>query len=87
MVLDFQRALDHLENSLDDLRSKYMNVRIIKNFFKDDNTGEVRGYSGRVTSSDWSREDGSYMFHVVYDSDSDEEDMELWDVEQYKVSI
>ena len=63
-----------------------MNVRIIKNF-KDDNTGEVRGYSGSVTSLDWSREDGSYMFHVVYDSDSDEEDMELWDVEQYKVSI
>ena len=37
-----------------------------------------------VTSLDWSREDGSYMFHVVYDSDTDEEDMGLWDVEQYR---
>ena len=56
MVLDFQRTLDHLENSLDDLGSKYLNVHIIiiKNFTgKDDNTtGEVRGYSDSVTSLD-----------------------------------
>ena len=27
------------------------------------------------------------MFHVVYDSDSDEEDMKLWDVDKYKVCL
>ena len=84
LVLDFQRALDHLENSLEDLRVKYLNTRVVKNF-KDDNTGEVRGFSGSVTSLDWSRGHGCYMFHVVYDSDSDEEDMDLWEVENYKV--
>ena len=55
MILDFQRALDHLKNSLDDLTSKYITVHITNN------TGEVRGYSGSVTSLDWSREDGSYV--------------------------
>ena len=86
LVLDFQRALDHLENSLEDLRSKYLNTRVLKNF-EDEDTGEVRGYSGTVTSLDWSRAEGSYMFHVVYDSDSDEEDMDLWEVEKYKVDV
>ena len=28
--------------------------------------------------------DGCFLFHVVYDSDSDEEDMELWEVKKIK---
>ena len=83
LVLDFQRALDHLENSLDDLREKYVNTRVVKNF-RDDTTGEVRGFAGCVTSLDWSRDDGCFLFHVVYDSDSDEEDMELWEMKKYE---
>ena len=95
MVLDFQRALDHLENSLDgwlicDLRSKYERsyvLRIIKTF-KEDNTGEVSGYSIRVVSvtHHWIGVERMiviicFMWCMIH-NDSDEKDMELWDVDQ-----
>ena len=86
LVLDFQRALDHVENSLDDLRRKYLNTPILKNF-QDDSIDSVRGYKGSIVSLDWSREDGCYLFHVEYDSDSDTEDMELWKVKKYIVPV
>jgi len=84
LVLDFQRALDYVENNLDDLRRKYIDCRIEKDFH-DDNIDSVRGYKGTITSLQWSRDDGSYLFHVDYDSDSDTEDMELWEVKKYVI--
>ena len=76
MVLEFKRALSHVENNLTQLREKYLDARVLKDF--DDGTGRVRGYEGHVDCINWSRSEGSFLFHVVYDSDSDEEDMELW---------
>ena len=84
LVLEFQRALHHVENNLDDLRDKYMGINIIKEF--EDRNGNVRGFRGNINSVDWSRDDGCFLFHVVYDSDSDEEDMELWEIKKYESS-
>ena len=82
LVLDFKRALDYVENNLDDLRAKYIDRRIQKDF-KDDSIDRVRTYKGTISSLMWSRDDGCYLFHVDYDSDSDTEDMELWEVKKY----
>ena len=81
MMIDLERAINYLESSLDNLRRKYVDKRIVKNF--DEGDGTVRQYSGCISSVDWSRTDGTHLFHVVYDSDSDEEDMELWEVKKY----
>ena len=81
LFIDFQRAIEYLEDSLDQLRSKYVDKPIVKNF--EDGDGTLREYRGHISSIDWSRIDGNYLFHVVYDSDSDEEDMELWEIQKY----
>ena len=79
--MDFTRAIDHVENSLDDLQTKYLDTRIVRNFTQD---GVERAYAGTVNCVNWSRDDGCYLFHVTYDSDSDEEDLELWEVKKYQ---
>ena len=79
--MDFQRALDFVEYSLQDLQEKYMDTRVVKNF---DDGGNVRAYAGTINGVNWSKGDGCYLFHVVYDSDSDEEDLELWEVKKYQ---
>ena len=81
LVLDFQRAIDYLEGSLDQLREKYMDKRIVKQFENDD--GELQEYTGRVSAVDWDMTQCCYLFHVQYDADSDEEDMEVWQVKKY----
>ena len=63
------------------MRRKYVNKTIVKNF--DEGDGTVRQYRGYINTVDWSKTDGTHLFHVVYDSDSDEEDMELWEVKKY----
>ena len=40
----------------------------------------MRPYRGRCTDTFFSREDGHYLCHVGYDSDSDSEDMEQWEI-------
>ena len=40
-------------------------------------------YKGRCTDVFYSRTEGQYLFHVVYDSDSDDEDYELWEIAKY----
>ena len=47
LVLDFQSALNHVENSLKDLQEKYMDTRIVKNF-EDVDTKTVRAYTGTI---------------------------------------
>ena len=86
LVLDFQSALNHVENSLKDLQEKYMDTRIVKNF-EDVDTKTVRAYTGTIDRVDWSKGDGCYLFHVVYDSDSDDEDLELWEVKKYECDV
>ena len=81
MMIDFEKAVNFLEGSLDDLRRKYVNKTVVKDF--EDDTGTVRQFRGSINAVDWSKTDGAHLFHVVYDSDSDEEDMELWEVKKY----
>ena len=73
--IDFKAALLTIEHDLDDLRKKYVGTTIVKSF-RDEERGVVRPYRGRCTDAFFSREDGHYLFHVSYDSDSDSEDME-----------
>ena len=84
LTLEFNKSLSYVENNLDDLREKYLGTDIVKQF--EDRDGQVRGFRGEVSAVDWSRDDGCFLFHVVYDSDSDEEDMELWEVKKYETS-
>ena len=81
LVLDFQRALKHVQNSLQDLQKKYVDTRISRVF---DENGHERAYAGTINDVNWSRDNGCYLFHVSYDSDSDEEDLELWEVQKYQ---
>lgn len=82
LSIDFAAALRRVENNLDDLRRKYLGVTVTKPFF--DNTRHtVRDYSGEVTSVAWSPSSGCYLFRIEYDSDSDGEDMEHWELKKY----
>ena len=81
LALDFDRALNHVQNSLRDLQKKYVDTRICTNFSED---GHDRMYAGTINNVNWSRDNGCYLFHVSYDSDSDEEDLELWEVQKYQ---
>ena len=81
LATDFQRALNYIETNLTALREKYVDKPVVKKF--ENENGVLREYRGHISSLDWSRVDGEYLFHVVYDSDSDEEDMELWEVRKY----
>ena len=82
LVLDFDRALKYMENNLNDLKKKYIDKRICKLFT--DTDGNDRQYSGTIRSVGWSRAEGQYLFHVEYDSDSDEEDLYHWEVKKYE---
>ena len=75
LTIDLQRSLTQIENSLDDLRRKYMGRRVRK-LFHDIAINRVCDYFGQVTPVDFSSTSGCYLFHVMYDSDSDDEDME-----------
>ena len=63
-----------------------MDTRVVKNF-EDAVTKTVRAYTGTVNGVNWSKGDGCYLFHVVYDSDSDDEDLELWEVKKYECEV
>lgn len=80
--IDLESALQRLESDLDDLREKYVSAKIAKPFM-DNVRGEVRPYKGTVTDVHYSNSDGCYLFHVNYDSDSDDEDMEHWELKKY----
>ena len=80
--IDLDSALTHLENDLNTLRDRYGGTRVLKPFL-DDNTGTVRPYGGTVSEIHWSTQEGCYLFHIEYDSDSDDEDMELWELKRY----
>ena len=61
-------------------------MRISKPFI-DNNLPQpaVRNFKGTVTSVDYSRSEGCHLFHIEYDSDSDDEDLELWEVKQFSL--
>ena len=63
LVLDYERALTHVQNTLEDIRNKYLDTRISRNFTID---GEERVYAGTINHINWSRGDGCYLFHVSY---------------------
>ena len=81
LTINFEEALSHVENSLDDMR-KYIGCRVVKQFF-DEDVGHDRDYAGHVQSVDFNVADGCFLFHVSYDSDSDDEDMEHWELKKY----
>ena len=61
---------------------KYLHTRIIKPFY-DDRAHEIRDYAGTVVSVDWSQTEGCYLFQIDYDSDSDDEEKEHWELKKY----
>ena len=73
--LDLERPCREVERNLLDVRKRYLNVKVVKPFV-DGATGEVRPYTGHVEQVAWDINEGCYMFHVRYDDDGDEEDME-----------
>ena len=81
--IDKNTALSCMEHDLDNLRDKYVNKRLAKRFQDDNNNGIVRPYKGTVSDVFYSKPEGHYLFHVIYDSDSDDEDMEQWEVVQH----
>ena len=77
-------ALSCVEKNLDVLRDKYVNKRLSKRFRDDKHPQKiVRPYRGQVTDVWFSKTDGHYLFHVTYDSDSDDEEQEQWEVSQH----
>ena len=82
LTIELQQALDYVQNSLQDLRKKYIDRRIKKPFM-DETLGQVRDYGGVVTGVDFCAADGCYLFKINYDSDSDDEDMEHWELKNY----
>ena len=82
LTIDFKKALTQVENSLTDLRKKYVDRRL-KKPFHDEEQDRVRDYYGSVVSVDFVATEGCYVFHVQYDSDSDDEDMEHWELREY----
>ena len=82
LTIDFKKALTQVENSLGDLRKKYVDRRV-KKPFHDEDLDRVRDYHGSVVSVEFAATEGCYVFHVEYDSDSDDEDMEHWELREY----
>ena len=80
--IDKNTALSCLEYDLDNLREKYVNQRLAKRF-QDDDKDVVRPYKGTVTDVFYEKADAHYLFHVTYDSDSDDEDLEQWEISEY----
>ena len=80
--IDLTAALSTIEHDVERLREKYLDAEVSKNFH-DEVLRQVRPYKGRCTDVFYSRTEGQYLFHVVYDSDSDDEDYELWEIAKY----
>ena len=80
--LDLDRACREVERNLLQLRKRYLHVKVVKSFV-DGVTGEVKPYSGHVEQVAWDSSEGCYMFHVRYEDDGDEEDMEHWELKKY----
>jgi len=43
----------------------------------------VRNYEGTVKGVEFSSTEGCFLFEVEYDSDSDDEDLEHWELKKY----
>ena len=84
--IDVNIALSTLEHDIEELRAKYVGKSMAKNFKDEGRGGAVRPYKGRCTDVFYSKDDGHYLFHVSYNSDSDSEDMEQWEISKCIVS-
>ena len=60
------------------LQKDYVGKRVSKNFCDDE--GNRRPYLGTVRYVHWVQSEAQYCMHVSYDSDSDSEDMEEWEL-------
>ena len=78
--IDLDMELSTIDHDLKELQSKYVGKRVSKDFNDVDRGGDVRPYKDSCTDAFYSREDGHYLFHVSYDSDSDSEDIEQWEI-------
>ena len=74
--------LSNMQSNLLQLRKRYLHIKVVKSFV-DGVTGEVKPYSGHVEQVSWDSSEGCYMFHVRYEDDGDEEDMEHWELKKY----
>ena len=81
--IDLNSALSTIEHDVGKLRDKYVGKRVSKNFKDARRGGVVRPYKGECTDVFFSKDDGHYLFHVSFDSDSDDEDMEEWEIKKY----
>ena len=75
-------GLRGIENNLEDLRKTYVGAVVVKPFY-DEALQRVRDYNGEVMSVDFSNQEGCFLFQVKYDSDSDGEEMEHWELKTF----
>lgn len=74
-VVDPCTAWQASEKGKEELEREYVGKRISKKF-----TCRTRPFLGSVRHVHWVQSDAQYCMHVNYDSDSDSEDMEEWEV-------
>ena len=76
------------QNTRDDYERKYVNMRISKPFVDPDGDGKTKKvYHGKVSHIVRGKVKGNlkWLMHVCYDSDSDEEDLEEFEIKRYMV--
>ena len=83
LTIDFKKVLTQIENNLCDLR-KNMWTGVWRNRF----TMKILIEFVIITDplcpwTHFATTEGYYVFHVQYDSDSDDEDMEHWELREY----
>ena len=67
------------ETGKDQLIDSYVGKRVTKKFVYND-VGDKRPFLGTVRYVHWVQSEGHYCMHVDYDSESDSEDMDEWEI-------
>ena len=78
-IIDPFEAWKASEKGKDELDKSYKGKRVSKQFVHNE-AGDKRPFLGTVRYVHWVQSEAQYCMHVSYDSDSDSEDMEEWEV-------